>query len=925
MALRIPLSTYRLQFSLAFRFVDARDLVPYLEALGVSDLYSSPRFKARRGSPHAYDVANPLRINSELGTEEEFEELAAKLDNYGMGLLLDVVPNHMAASSENPWWMDLLENGQDSLYSRYFAVDWNRGGLKTMGRQKVVLPILGDLYGAALENQEFSLKLDENGFFLKYCDHRLPLDPKSYGLVLEGCRAESKELAALVEAFAALPAGDPSLVQRRHLAKEGLKRRLWASVQADPALRQAVEERLIELGGARGVAGSFDALDRILGEQPWRLAYWRMASEELNYRRFFDITDLVAVRMEDPEVFASRHQGIVGLVRREHVTGLRVDHIDGLRDPKGYLERLRSMAAGEGEFYIVVEKILSGSETLPEDWTVSGTTGYDFLNYLNGLFVDQAGVAALDALYREFTGVNQSFLEIRTERKKQVMRDLFAGEVRALGYHLGRLAVEDRFARDLPFRDMLNALVEITARLPVYRTYFRDGSMPAADKATLEPVICEAEREAGGEPASQVFAFLRRVLLLEIPHYVADKAAWASFVKNWQQFTGPVAAKGYEDTACYVYNRLMSQNEVGGDPDLADHPATLEDFHARNRARLTRWPHTLNATATHDTKRSEDVRARLNVLSEIPGAWGRRLAKWSRWNAPAKKPFGSGLAPVPNDELLIYQALIGVWPLAEEEAAGVPERLKNYVQKALREAKTYTNWLKPDEAYESAASAFIDAILDPSHPFLKDFLAFHKRIAQAGAVNSLAQTLLKIASPGTPDFYQGTELWDFSLVDPDNRRPVDFGKRAALLDELRRAETQDLAGLIDSLCTHWRDGRIKLYATYKALGVRRAHSEAFQRGEYIPLDAGENVCAFARRTEKEWIVAAAPRRGAYQEKPARRLSASPSPEGAVLKLPSGAPARWCNVFTGQETESAKGALDLAALLSRFPIALLEPR
>jgi len=922
-ALRIPVSTYRIQFNINFRFVDGRDLVPYLQLLGITDLYSSPRFKARRGSPHAYDVENPLRINSELGTEEEFEELALKLKNYGMGLLLDIVPNHMAASSGNPWWMDLLEHGKDSIYAHHFAVDWARPGPKSRRPGRIVLPILGDLYGAVLESRQFSLRLDENGFFVSYYDHRLPLDPKTYPLVLEQCAAAEPELKALLDAIEALPAGDPSRAAERRRKTEEIKRDLWRLYNTSEAFRAALDDCLIAIGGTEGDPKSLDVLDRILDRQHYRVGYWRIASEELNYRRFFDITDLVGVRVEHPDVFHSRHMEILGLVKTGRVTGLRVDHIDGLRDPAAYLRRLRASVAGGSAFYVIVEKILGSDEELPEDWEQFGTTGYDFLNYVNGLFVNPESMKALGDVYRRFTGFEEDFARVRYTRMKQVMNELFAGEVRALGSMLGQLAAQDRYARDLPFESLLHALVEVTACFSVYRTYVRECRVSPRDRRYLEQALDAAEHTSG-ESGSQAFAFLRRVLLLDVPHYVENRQEWLDFVMAWQQFTGPVMAKGFEDTACYVYNRLISQNEVGCDPVTADLPPGPEEFHRRNAARLERRPHTLNATSTHDTKRSEDVRARINVLSDIPRLWARHVTRWGEWNAAKKRMVNGQPAPDRNDEYMLYQTLIGAWPLDEEEVPGFIERLKGYVQKAAREAKVHTNWLYPNEAYEKAFQAFVDAILEAAEDnvFLKDFLAFQKRIAPAGAVNSLAQTLLKIASPGVPDFYQGTELWDFSLVDPDNRRPVDFARRSALLDELRRREAQDAAALVKDLCANWQDGRIKLYLTYKALNFRRAHAELFQQGEYLGLSGDSHTCGFARRLGDEWVIAAVPRNTARLA-PSRKRLLQPNIWGnAALELPEDAPRRWHDVLTGAEIRVRGNALKLAEAFASFPVALL---
>ncbi len=930
--LRIPLATYRIQFSLGFRYLDGRDLVPYLNDLGITDLYSSPRFKARRGSPHAYDVANPTRINSELGTEKEFAELSAKLRAYNMGLVLDIVPNHMAASPENPWWMDVLENGRGSIYARYFAVDWCREVAKARRRPRILLAILRDLYGKVLESGELSLKLDENGFFVRYYDHRLPLDPKSYRLLLEpslsaartrGDEKAAAELSRLMAGFDELPGWDCEDCEERHRGKELLKAKLWETYNSVPEMKTHVDEALIAASGIPGVPESFDLLDRILDEQHYRIAFWRTAAEELNYRRFFDITDLVGMRVEDKTVFDARHSEVLRIVANGDITGLRVDHVDGLWDPEQYLAWLRQATVGGNdsgrgcsEFYTVAEKILAADEELPPEWHVCGTTGYKFLNWLNALFVDREGLARMDAFYREFTGIGSTMGDVLYASKKKVMQQLFPGEVRALGYHLGRLAAVDRMARDLPFDSLLEALVEVTAWLNVYRTYIRSLAVTERDRGFIERALAAAEKALPGSDP-EVFAFVRRVLLLEVPRYAEHPQDWLGFVMGWQQFTGPCMAKGFEDTACYVYNRLVSQNEVGGGPELADNPPGPEGFHAWNRKRKEHWPHSMIATTTHDTKRSEDVRARINVLPMVADEWAEAVRRWAAMNERHKADLRGAPAPDRNDEYLLYQTLVGAWPLCAEDMPEFRDRIRNYMQKAVREAKVHSDWINPDEGYEEAVLRFVDAVLGESggNDFLSDFAAFHKRIAPAGAVNSLAQVLLKICSPGVPDFYQGTELWNLSLVDPDNRRPVDFQKRVVMLDEIRRLEGYDLGALLEDITTNWTDGRVKLYTTYKALTFRRQHAELFQTGEYLPIEAPASVCAFARRRGEEWAVAVAPRLvGARQ----RLLDTGAHGDGR-LHLPDGAPAKWRNVFTAEEGES----LRFSDLFGKMPVALLE--
>ncbi len=953
--LRIPSATYRIQFSLVFRFVDARELVPYLHELGVTDLYASPRFRARRGSSHGYDVADPLRINSELGTDEEFEELGQRLKHYSMGLLLDIVPNHMATSPDNPWWMDVLENGPSSEYAGYFDIDWHPSTAKAafLQENKVLIPILGDLYGNVLENQEFALKLDETGFYVRYYDKNLPLDPKTYGSILQCCsegltaslaadHPARRELESLLQAARNLPdrtAVDPKKIARRRKGKDSLKRRLWRLYHEHQEVHQCLDQVLTTLNGVRGDPGSFDRLQQLLDDQAYHVSYWKLAAEEINYRRFFDISDLIGLHVDDPKVLEARHGLIFRLIQEGKVTGLRIDHIDGLHNPQSYLQQIQSHVApsekvepGAPSFYVVVEKILAEDEPLPEDWPVAGTTGYDFLNTVNGLFIDAEGLKTLGETYRRFTGLQSDFSEAAYQGNKKVLAELFAGEVNAFSHQLGKLAAQDRHARDVPLSEYVQALTEVTACLPVYRTYVAGLEIPDRDRRYLEEAFEEAQRrtpeDRAGPPA---FAFLRRVLLLDAPGYAPEVTEqWLGFVRRWQQFTGAAMAKGLEDTALYVYNRLTSMNEVGGNPGGLG--TSVEEFHGFLQARRKRMPYTLNATSTHDTKRSEDVRARLNVLSELPDEWGKRLERWSKWNHIHKRLVEGTPAPDRNDEVLIYQTLLGAWPLHSDEMVDFRERLKEYFLKAAREAKVHTSWIRPQPDYEAALASFTESILlsAESQRSLKDLTAFQKTVAHYGALNSLSQLLLNVTSPGVPDFYQGTELWDFSLVDPDNRRPVDFRLRLHLLEELRRMESGGLLPLVRELLSQWRDGRLKLYATYKALNFRRANKDLFLEGDYIPLEVTgsrkDHVCAFARRRGKEWALIAVPRLMT------RLVGAGGFPLGSrvwgtgVAVLPSQAPKAWRNVFTDEavtvSVEDGRRMLPLRKLFRDFPIALL---
>ncbi len=956
---KTPSATYRIQFNLSFRFADARDLVPYLHELGISDLYASPRFKARKGSSHGYDVIDPQRINSELGTEREFEELVQRLKDYGMGLLLDIVPNHMAASAENPWWTDILQNGRSSPYAAFFDIDWQsptaKAPLPASGAGKVVLPVLGNLYGRALENQEIALRLEEDGFWFRYWESRFPLDPKTSQPILESCLAQVREsfpedhgavlgLLEVIERLERLPgrgAVDPESVAARRADSEEIQRHLWQLFRENTDFRRALEATIRDFNGTRDDPASFDRLDRLLESQPYRLAYWRIAAEEINYRRFFDINDLVGLRVELPEVFAARHATILQLVEDDRVSGLRIDHVDGLYDPRAYLDRLteacaaRAAARGAAGPYVIVEKILGANEQLPEDWPVTGTTGYDFLNAANGVLTDARGVELLDAVYAKFTGKATPFAEVSFHGNRVVMEQLFAGELRRLGHQLGRLAARDRYARDVPLSDLLRALVFVTACLPVYRTYIAGGGVSARDRVYLERALDAArERHRGDLFRQTAFDFLRRLLTLDLPGASEEeRRECLSFVMQWQQFSGPVMAKGLEDTAFYVHNSLISLNEVGGDPLRIEPPLDVVSFHLFNQERFARRPATLNTTSTHDTKRSEDARARIDVLSELATEWGERVFRWRRWNHSKKREAHGREVPVPLEEMFLYQTMIGAWPLDSEELADFPERLTFCMHKAAREAKLFTSWTEPVPEHEEALSAFIERILDDSEEnrFLKDFTRFQRRVAFHGALNSLSQLLLKIASPGVPDFYQGSELWDFSMMDPDNRRPVDFQKRARLLAELAAGEHADRGALIEHMLLHWQDGRLKMYLTRKALEFRRQHNAPFLEGDYLPLQPtgkkNENVCAFLRRKDHGWVLVAVPLLTTDL------VDAGHMPLGqkvwgsSGLPLPEDSPVEWRNVLTGETLKAGstrrKRWLLLKSAFRHFPVALLE--
>ncbi len=967
---RLPAATYRLQFNRSFTFAEATEIVPYLNGLGVTHCYASSYLKAVPGSLHGYDIVDPTVLNPEIGTEEAFREFVQVLRRHDMGHVLDVVPNHMGiGQSANRWWQDVLENGPSSRYADLFDIDWSPVKRELEG--KVLLPILGDLYGTVLENQEIALTYADGGFRFRYYDHTLPVAPKSWIAILthrlddliarDGADAPHvREVQSIVTALRHLPARTevtPDRVSERYREKEIAGQRLAALVKDNPAVEKFIADNVRLFNGTRGEPGSFDLLDDLLDDQPYRLAYWRVASEEINYRRFFDINELAAIRMENEAVLAESHAMIFRLLKEGSLSGIRIDHVDGLYDPGRYLRHLQEWAeqelAGPAErqgrdghpLFLVVEKILDTDEPLPEDWPVAGTTGYEFLNQLNGLFVQSAYERAMDDIYARFIGRRIVYDDLIYETKKLIMNVSMASEINVLGHQLNLLSERDRRTRDFTLNSLTDAIREIIACFPVYRTYVTDGPEPVSDRdRAYIRLACVRAKRRNPAVSGLVFDYVRSMLLKEWDERIRqDRRDLLRFTMKFQQTTSPVTAKGIEDTANYIYNRLVSLNEVGGDPKLFGISPAL--FHARMRDRRARWPHALSTTSTHDTKRSEDVRARINVLSEIPLEWKAHVHRWHRLNKKHVTVLDGQPAPGRNEEYLLYQTLIGAWPLTEmdeAESRSFLDRIQAYMNKALKEAKQHSSWMNPDQAYEQAMARFVEAILDRSGPnqFLEDFLPFQGRIARYGLCNSLAQVLVKITAPGIPDFYQGTELWDFSLVDPDNRRPVDFAARAAMVKELERVTANaDPAGrgwLVRTLMASCQDGRIKLYLTLTALNFRRTHAALFQDGDYLSLDAQgvrrDHVCAFARGPADrpdQAVLTIVPRlvAGLMQDSGKFPLGAD-AWRGTVLPVPTAKRGtRYRNVLTGAVLTPAEAGgtrvLSLADVFRDCPVALLE--
>jgi (1->4)-alpha-D-glucan 1-alpha-D-glucosylmutase len=986
--LRIPVSTFRLQFNSGFHFNDAVEVIPYLHLLGISDLYASPYFKAAEGSLHGYDILDQNSLNPEIGTEAEYDAMVDELTRCGMGQILDIVPNHMCIEGQgNSFWMDVLENGPSSPYARYFDIDWNPA--KKELKNKILIPILGDQYGAVLENGELRLSFEEGFFFICYCDHKLPIIPQSCNNILtfriedleqelSAVAPQFQELMSIVTALRHLPPTteqNPELVAERYREKVVVKRRLWDLYQNSGAIREFIDGNVAAFNGTKGDPRSFDLMDALLQEQVYRISHWRVATEEINYRRFFDINSLGALRVEDPAVFEATHRLVFSLIANGKISGLRIDHADGLQDPEEYFRRLQSACfirmyggsleaqqpAGNGEedkkaalrekygrivatdptykaFYIIGEKILLKAEKLPDTWPVFSTTGYDFAIQVNSLFVDTSNAKVFETLYKRFIQHRIDFQEVVHEKKKLVMQAAMSSEINTLGYYLNRISEQNRHTRDFTLNSLIKSIVDVIANFPVYRTYINSFEVTERDRQYIESAISRAKRQNPAISAS-VFDFIRDVLLLRFPGNMNEdhKPAWLDFVKRFQQITGPIMAKGVEDTAFYVYNRLVSLNEVGGSPERFG--ISLETFHGQNIERCKSRPLAMLTTSTHDTKRSEDVRARINVLSEIPGQWRKGLSRWSRQNRNLKIIVDGKPAPNRNEEYLLYQTLVGAWPFCnpdEDEFMDFRSRIKEYMLKAIREAKVNSSWISPNAPHEDAVMYFIDSILkvSPHNNFLHDFALFQKLTAACGIFNSLSQTLLKITSPGIPDFYQGNELWNFSLVDPDNRRPVDYRMRKNLLDELLQKESS--VGPLETACevvATRNDGRIKLHLTCKALNFRHKNRKLFESGSYLPLAVEgafqEHVCAFERSVNGSSILVVVPRFCSRLIRDCSGLPLGPDVwQDTRIILPFNTDSRsYRNIFTGEilNLDQCEDRLSLALqdILSMYPVALLE--
>ena len=876
---RIPFSTYRLQLHKGFTFDDASAIAPYLRDLGISHVYSSPYLQASPGSMHGYDVVDHQRVNAELGGQPAHERFCKTLGEAGLGQVLDIVPNHMSLGRENRFWWDVLENGSSSRYASFFDIDWDQTEERL--RNKVLAPVLADHYGRVLEAGEIQVVRHGTEFTVEAASQSFPVSPNSLSVILARAAEYSKSdaLSFVAASFARLP--EP----------EGWDRRAMLARDRDKAVLQRIVGRICEeqaeACGAidqtvRELNANWDALDDFLNQQHFRLAFWKTADQQLGYRRFFDVNTLIGLRMEREHVFEETHALLVEWLRRGVLDGVRVDHPDGLRDPLQYFQRLREHVP---DGWIIGEKILEPGEFLREEWPIEGTSGYDFMNTVGGVLVSREGVEQLRGIYGELTGEPTDFRQISHDKKINVTQEALGSDVNRLASLFVQICECNRNQRDYTRSEIRRAMREVAACFRIYRTYV----IPERDEMTEEDR--EAVREATEcaktnrqDINAGLFDFMRQVLTLEV------RGKWESeFVLRFQQFTSPVMAKGVEDTAFYDFDRLIGLNEVGGDP--GNDGVSVAEFHAYQARMQRTHPQTMTTLSTHDTKRSDDVRARLAVLSEIPEEFARTVRGWTERNARYK----TADLPDRNSEYFLYQTMIGAWPITAD-------RLHPYMEKAMREAKQQTTWVANNKQYEDALRGFIDSLLE-DRAWISDLEAVVGRVRDAGRINSLAQTLLKYTSPGVPDLYQGSELWDLSLVDPDNRRPVDYDLRRQLLAEMRGMSAADVLG-------RWEDGLPKLWTVFHGLHVRRDRPRSFgPDGDYVPVAVAgsrcEHVIAYLRGGDVATLVPRLP------------LTLGGDWSDTVVTLPEGA---WRNRLRGDVVEG--GQIRVADVLAGFPVALL---
>lgn len=927
----IPNSTYRIQFNYRFGFQSATEILQYLSDLGIGDIYASPVLRAKKGSMHGYDTVNPDQINPELGTQEEFDSLIDRCAELNMYWLQDIVPNHMSYSIENKWLIDLLENGSNSQYFDFFDIEWNHP--HASARQRVLAPFLGDYYQKIIEAGELKLVYTEEGFSINYYDNSLPLKMESYADILSyrldklrnkigKNNPDMIRYLGVLYVLKSLPGSDQ--IDERYDQIKFVKGILWELYSSNQDIKMFIGENLKIYNGEKDQPESFNMLDQLLGQQYFRLAYWKVANEEINYRRFFNISELISLKMENENTFNRVHSFILKYIRDNKIHGLRIDHIDGLYDPVNYLRRLRSRAQNS---YIVIEKILEQKELIPEEWPIDGTTGYDFTNMVNSLFVKSENEQYISNIYHSFSKMRQSFEEIVADRKRMIIQARLAGEVERLAFIIEKVSSMDRYGIDITMHGLKNALEELLIWFPIYRTYINSEGISERDEKYIRSML---DLVMHRRPAMKnEFEYIGNLLLQKYsdPLNEEKKNTALDFVMKFQQLTGPLMAKGFEDTALYVYNRLVSLNEVGGNPSYFGIP--LKEFHEFIIKRFSQFPDSMNATSTHDTKRGEDTRARINVISEMPQLWEEKLKKWNKMNLQHKLSPDTWPVPTENDEYMLYQNILGTLPedflsAGSEKTETYIVRIKEYAVKACREAKLQSSWINPNPKYEEGIQNFVEKILTPSdqNEFIADLAEFSKTIAEYSVYNSISQTLIKLTVPGVPDIYQGSELWNLSLVDPDNRTDVDYRQRIEFLKDI--SENSDKPEFLDRLLMNRNSGQIKMFVIHHTLSLRNRHQELFARGEYIPLQSeggfADNIVSFMRVMNDKYMVVIVP-----------RFLTDIAPEN---ELPLGnekwkdtaviLPEKYSglkNLFTGMQV-SGDGKIMIGESLSCFPAAVL---
>lgn len=914
----LPSSTYRLQFNLSFDFQDAKDIILYLENLGISHIYASPIFKSKKGTRHGYDIVDPNQIDMELGSGDELVEILGLLGKRKMGWIQDFPPNHMAYDYENEMLIDTLENGEFSKYFGFFDIDWSHPSKSLNGR--VLAPFLGEFYAESLEDGEIQLAYGEGRLYFQYKDLKFPVRIETYSGILSKSLEELedefrkndtafKKYKKIINALDSLSKD----TEKRGGQVESVKSMFRELYEDNEKIRDFIDRRI------ESINENISLLDDLLSKQLYLLSYWKLANEQINYRRFFTINDLISVRTEKKEVFTHNHSLLFQLLEIENFDGLRIDHIDGLHDPTGYLQDLKEKTS---DAFIVVEKILEQGEELPS-WPIEGTTGYRVLNYINGVFCKRQNEEEFDKIFSDFTKVEKSYGDLLYEKKKLIIEKYLTGDLDNLARFLDEVSSQDKHGKDISIHGLMESIKETAANFPVYRTYANKDDYREEDRQRIRRGIRKAKSR--NPDLSYELNYLKDVLLLNTDSESSkNKKQHLDFLMRFQRFTSSLMAKGFEDTFLYVYNKLLALNEVGGFPKKFG--ITLDEFHNFNKKRLNEWPSSLNATSTHDTKRGEDVRARLNVLSEIPQEWWKKVAKWNEINENKKKTINGKKVPDKNEEYFLYQTLVGTYPFDDEKISTFIERIKNYIRKSVREAKTHSSWTNPNEKYEDAFISFFEKIMDTNekNEFLEEFLPFQKKIAHYGIFNSLSQTLLKLTIPGIPDFYRGTELWDLNLVDPDNRRPVNFEKRKKYLDDIHTKAKEDLSSLMEELLANKKDGRIKLFLISRVLNARRKNSKVFQKGAYKPLEKRgkhrDKVIAFTRKLNKKWVITIVPRFLTPLIKEGDPLGNKVWKNTRIL-IPDAASSSWRDAITEKNIE-ANEMFFVGKVLEKFPVAML---